>query len=83
MNEISVKHFCEHLEAEVDKIISEHETLRVKRRQGGDFVVISAEDWRSIEETLYLSQFPGLAESIHKAAQEPLSEGTRLESLDW
>jgi len=50
---------------------------------GEDFVVLDAEDWRAIEETLYLHQVPGLVESIHRAAAEPLEEGTRLEDLDW
>ncbi len=47
------------------------------------FIVIGETDWRAIEETVYLNQVPGLAKSILKASEEPLSEGTPLKELDW
>ncbi len=45
-------------------------------------MILGEEDWRAVEETLYLNQFPGLVDSIRKAAEEPISEGTALEDLD-
>jgi PHD/YefM family antitoxin component YafN of YafNO toxin-antitoxin module len=82
IHEVSARRFSENLEQEVEKVVSNHEILRV-RRDGGDIVVLSADDWRSVEETLYLNKVPGLVESIHEAAREPLEEGTRVEDLDW
>jgi antitoxin YefM len=82
VHEVSSKQFSDNLEREIDKVVAQHEVLRV-RREGGDFVVVSADDWRSIEETLSLSKIPGLVESLHEAAREPIDEGTRLEDLDW
>jgi len=82
VHETTSKQFRQNLDSEVDKVVSNHEVLRVQR-DGGDFVVLSADDWRSIEETLFLNQTPGLVESLHEAAREPLEEGTRLEDLDW
>jgi antitoxin YefM len=82
IHEVSSRQFSENLEREVEKVVSNHETLRVQR-DGGDMVVLSADDWRSVEETLYLNKVPGLVESIHEAAGEPLEEGTRVEDLDW
>ncbi len=38
-------------------------------------MLIGAEDWQAIEETLYLNRIPGLVESIHQAHQEVLDEG--------
>jgi hypothetical protein len=32
---------------------------------------------------LALNQVPGLVESLHRAAAEPLADGTPLEELDW
>lgn len=49
----------------------------------GNAVLISDEDWKDIEETLYLLSVPGLAQSIREAAAEPLSEGTAMEEIDW
>ena len=37
-------------------------------------VLISADDWRSIQETLYLLSVPGMRESIREGLQTPLSE---------
>ncbi len=63
-------------------VLRNHEILKVKRKNGGDFVVISESDWRAIEETLYLNRIPGLVESIHNADKEPLDEGTPLGEID-
>lgn len=75
--------FRKNLKSSVDKCIKEHEVLKVQRRNGEDFIVISEKDWKAVEETLYLNQYDGLVESIHKAAEEPLDEGTPVEDLDW
>ena len=37
-------------------------------------VLVSADDWRSIQETLYLLSIPGMRESIRKGMQTPLAE---------
>lgn len=83
MDEVSANEFRARLKSQVDGVIENHTVLRVRRRRGGDFVVLSAEDWSAIEETLHLNRMPGLVESVHEAAAEPLSEGTELEDLEW
>lgn len=82
VHDVSSQEFSDNFENEVDKVVEQHEVLRV-RRDGGDFVVVSADDWRAIEETLELNKIPGLVESLLEAAREPIHEGTRLEDLDW
>ncbi|MDQ6971340.1 MAG: type II toxin-antitoxin system Phd/YefM family antitoxin [Mariprofundaceae bacterium] len=82
MIETTANEFRQTLKAKVDDCILSHEVLRVKRRNGGDFVVLGEEDWRAVEETLYLNQFAGLVDSIHQAAAEPLSEGVSLKEID-
>jgi prevent-host-death family protein len=37
-------------------------------------VLVSADDWRSIQETLYLLSVPGMRESIREGLQTPLTE---------
>ncbi|WP_419663347.1 prevent-host-death family protein [Desulfosarcina variabilis str. Montpellier] len=83
MIETTANEFRKTLKQKVDACISNHEVLKVKRKNGGDFVVLAESDWRAIEETLYLNRIPGLAESIHKADKEPLDEGTPLGEIDW
>ena len=41
----------------------------------GNAVLISEEDWNSIQETLYLHSGPGLAQSILDARAEPVEDG--------
>jgi antitoxin YefM len=83
MNEMTANQFREHLKSAVDEVTVNHRVLRVTRRRGEDFVVLSASDWQSIEETLQLNQVQGLVESIREAAAEPLEEGVRIEDLEW
>ena len=37
-------------------------------------VLVSADDWRSIQETLYLLSIPGMRESIREGLQTPSEE---------
>lgn len=83
MPETTANVFRKTLKSQIDTIIANHEILKVKRRNGENFIVIGENDWKAIEETLYLNQFPGLVESINEADREPIEDGTPLEELDW
>lgn len=54
MDTVSVNHFRDNLKTLVEQAISKHEPLRVTRRSGEDFIVLSAEDWEREQETLYV-----------------------------
>ena len=75
MDSISVNQFREKLKHCVEKVIQEHQPLKVTRRNGEDFVVISAEDWKRERETLYVLQNQSLmqqiaeSQSTHKSSQ--------------
>ena len=56
MDTISVNKFRGNLKNAVEKVVSQHLPLKVTRRNGEDFVVISAEDWEREQETLYVLQ---------------------------
>jgi PHD/YefM family antitoxin component YafN of YafNO toxin-antitoxin module len=40
----------------------------------GSAVLVSEDDWRSIQETLYLLPIPGMRESIRKGMRTPLGK---------
>lgn len=40
----------------------------------GNAVLVSEDDWRSIEETLYLLSVPGMRQSIRSGMREPVSK---------
>ena len=64
MDTISVNKFRDHLKSFVEQVVSNHLPLKVTRRSGEDFVVISAEDWERDQETLYVLQNNSLMKQI-------------------
>ena len=46
-----------------------------------DSVLLSAEDWQAIQETLHLLSVPGMRESIKEGMAQPIDECDK--ELDW
>ena len=67
MNSISVNQFRDNLKTYVEKTVSEHEPIKVTRRAGDDFIVISADDWEREQETLYVLQNSSLMKQISES----------------
>ncbi len=44
-------------------------------------VLVSEEDWRAIQETLFLISVPGMRESIREGMETPVEDCS--EDLDW
>ncbi len=69
----------------IDETAEAHEPILITAKRN-NAVLISEEDWRSIEETIYLSSIPGVRESILKASNTPddefLSEEEFMRILD-
>lgn len=64
----------------IDEAVKSHEPIHIIGKRG-NAVLISEDDWRSIQETLYLLSIPGMRESIREGLNTPLQEC--LEELDW
>lgn len=64
MKEMTVNEFRARLKTSVDTVIEDHTPLRVTRRAGRDFVIVSAEDWEGEQETLYVLQNQSLMRQI-------------------
>jgi antitoxin YefM len=64
MDTVSVNKFRDTLKDCVEKVISQHIPIKVTRRNGQDFVVISAEDWEQEQETLHVLQNSSLMKQI-------------------
>lgn len=67
MDTVSVNKFRENLKDFAEKVIEQHEPLKVTRRHGEDFVVISYEDWERQEETLHVLQSKSLMKQISES----------------
>ena len=55
------------------------QTVTIINNNGKNAVLISEDEWKSIEETIYLNQIPGMAKSIIDASKEPLSKCSKYE----
>ena len=64
----------------IDQTSQSHEPIVITGKRG-NAVLISEEDWRSIQETIYLLNIPGMRESIREGLATPLDECT--EEIDW
>ncbi|MFZ0725516.1 MAG: type II toxin-antitoxin system Phd/YefM family antitoxin [Desulfobacterales bacterium] len=64
----------------VDQASLSHEPV-VSTGKRGNAVLISEDDWRSIQETMYLLNVPGLRESIREGLATPLEDCQ--EEVDW
>ncbi len=69
MQEISVNRFRSHLKASVERVIRDHEPLRISRRSGEDFVVLGVADWEREQETLYVLQNRSLMGQIARSLE--------------
>lgn len=69
MDSISVNKFRDNLKQFVEQVTSQHLPLKVTRRGGEDFVVISAEDWEREQETLYVLQNASLMTQIAESSR--------------
>ena len=58
--------------------------ITITNSHGKNAVLVSEEDWNSIQETLYLYSVPGLVPSILEAKAESIEEGTIFkEDEEW
>lgn len=64
----------------LDQVAKTHEPIAITGRRNNG-VLISEEDWRAIQETLYLLSIPGMRESIRNGLRTPLSRTS--EKAGW
>ncbi|MFC1522362.1 type II toxin-antitoxin system Phd/YefM family antitoxin [Elusimicrobiota bacterium] len=64
----------------LDESAESHQPIQItgKRHNG---ILISAEDWRAIQETLFLISIPGMRESIRKGLKTPVGKCSK--KLHW
>ena len=64
----------------IDQTKTSHEPIIISGKRN-NAVLISEDDWNSIQETLYLCSIPGMRESILEASKEPLEDS--VEDIGW
>ena len=80
MTAISVTEARKTLSALIDDVSASHEPVHITGNRSSA-VLISADDWRAIQETLYLHSVPGMTNSIIAGLNTPLEQCS--EEFDW
>ena len=57
----------------VDEVKESHAPIQIVGKRSSA-VLVSEEDWKAIEETLYLVSIPGMRESIKKGIKTPIEK---------
>lgn len=66
----------------LEQVNKDSKPLVITSRKGNG-VLISQDDWESIQETLYLQSIPGMQESIIEGMATPVSECVSEDELEW
>ena len=64
----------------MDQAAESHQPITIAGKRH-DAVLVSAEDWQAIQETLFLMAVPGMRESIKEGMAEPIVACAK--GLDW
>jgi antitoxin YefM len=64
----------------IDEAASSHQPVTISGKRN-NAVLVSEDDWRAIQETLFLLSVPGMRESIREGMDEAVDECS--EDLDW
>ena len=64
----------------IDEAHETHEPIQITGKRN-NAILLSEEDWRNIQETLYLTSIPGMRESIIEGINTPLSHTS--DKLEW
>ncbi len=64
----------------LDEIAQTHKPVLITGKRA-NAVLVSEEDWRAVEETIYLLGIPGMRESIVEGLNAPLDEC--VDEVEW
>ncbi|MBK7648766.1 MAG: type II toxin-antitoxin system Phd/YefM family antitoxin [Betaproteobacteria bacterium] len=64
----------------IDQASENHQPILISGKRH-NAVLVSADDWAAIQETMYLLSVPGMRESIREGLSTPVDECAK--ELDW
>ena len=64
----------------IDDVAASHEPIQIAGKRNSA-VLVSEDDWRAIQETLYLESFPNMRESIVEGLKTPVQKCST--EIDW
>jgi antitoxin YefM len=79
---ISYSELREHLKEHLDRVCDDNGPLFVTRKRGEEVVILSREDYASLEETAYLLRSPANARRLAAAVKRPRKTRRTFASLE-
>jgi len=64
----------------IDETADSHQPILITGKRA-NAILVSEEDWRAMEETVFLLSIPGMRESVREGLNTPIEECTK--DLDW
>ncbi len=80
MTSITVTEARKKLYTLLDEVAQSHSPVQITGKRHSA-VLVSEDDWRAVQETLYLTSIPGMRESIRKGLETPVKECDR--EIEW
>jgi antitoxin YefM len=80
MNTLTASEARANLYRLIDETAESHTPITISNKRNSA-VLLAAEDWSAIQETLYLLAVPGMRESIKAGMKEPLVKSAK--ALKW
>jgi len=80
MKTISITKARSNLYQLIDETANIHQPIQITGKRS-NAILLSEEDWRAIQETLFLISIPGMRESIRKGLDSPIEACS--EKLEW
>ncbi|MDE7012501.1 MAG: type II toxin-antitoxin system Phd/YefM family antitoxin [Mailhella sp.] len=81
MQTINISNLRKDLYKTVENVLN-FEPVRVNTKNG-NAILMSEEEYRNLEETVYLCSIPKMKESILEASSTPLEECIKEENFEW
>lgn len=84
MTSISITKVRANLYQTVSEVNESSQPITITNNRGKNAVLVGEEDWKAIQETLYLNSIPGMSQSILESKEEDLSECTSYDpNEEW
>lgn len=80
MNNLTASEARANLYRLIDDAAESHRPITISGKRSSA-VLVSADDWSAIQETLYLLSVPGMRESIKQGMAEPLAKSAKV--IKW
>ena len=81
MNSMTYSRLRANLKSAFDRVCEDHEPVVVERQKGGDVVLLSRDDYESLQETAYLLRSPANARRLLDAMNRTARAGKSFKSV--